>query len=98
MEGYIFHVQGEYIYSVLKELFGDGIFLADGDRWRHQRKLASYEFSTRNLREFSSTVFRENAVKLAGKVSDAVAASKALEMQVWLMLFPRMCLFSINIR
>ncbi|KAJ8650113.1 hypothetical protein MRB53_003136 [Persea americana] len=73
--------KGEYIYSVLKELFGDGIFLADGDIWRHQRKLASYEFSTRNLREFSSTVFRENAVKLTGKVSDAVAASKALEVQ-----------------
>ncbi|KAJ8650112.1 hypothetical protein MRB53_003135 [Persea americana] len=77
--------KGEYICSVLKELFGDGIFLADGDRWRHQRKLASYEFSTRNLREFSSTVFRENAEKLAGKVSVAVAASKAFEIQDLLM-------------
>ncbi|KAK4436344.1 cytochrome [Sesamum alatum] len=51
----------------LKDLFGDGIFAVDGKKWRHQRKLASYEFSAKVLRDFSSSVFRSNAAKLALK-------------------------------
>jgi cytochrome P450 len=48
----------------MKDLFGNGIFATDGEKWQHQRKLASHEFSTRVLRDFSSGVFRINAAKL----------------------------------
>ena len=68
----------------MKDLFGDGIFAADGDKWRHQRKLASYEFSTKVLRDFSSGVFRINAAKLAEKISSAAANRTTIDMQVFL--------------
>ncbi|KAK2631152.1 hypothetical protein EUGRSUZ_L03322, partial [Eucalyptus grandis] len=57
--------KGRYNYSLLKDLLGDGIFAVDGDKWRQQRKVSSYEFSTKVLRDFSSEVFRRNAAKLA---------------------------------
>ncbi|GMN22322.1 hypothetical protein TIFTF001_050195 [Ficus carica] len=53
----------------MADLFGQEIFLADGEAWRHQRKLASSEFSTRVLRDFSIIVFRSNAAKLVRVVS-----------------------------
>ncbi|KAL6004724.1 hypothetical protein ACLOJK_005279 [Asimina triloba] len=58
--------KGEHNCGILRDLFGDGIFTSDGDGWRQQRKLASFEFFTRVLRDFSCHVFRKNAVKLAG--------------------------------
>ena len=69
----------------MRDLFGDGIFSVDGDKWRHQRKLASFEFSTKVLRDFSTAVFRTNAAKLASKVSVAALAKQTMNLQViWL--------------
>ena len=64
------------------DLFGNGIFAADGDLWRHQRKLASFEFSTKVLRDFSTAVFRSNTAKLVTKVSDASANKQIISLQV----------------
>ena len=61
--------KGDNTPEITADLFGEGIFLADGEAWRHQRKLASSEFSTRVLRDFSCIVFRRNAAKLARVVS-----------------------------
>lgn len=75
-------LQGDYNLGIMSDLFGDGIFAVDGEKWRHQRKLASYEFSTRVLRDFSTNVFRVNAAKLVSKVSVAAVAAKRIELQV----------------
>ncbi|CAI0547113.1 unnamed protein product [Linum tenue] len=56
--------KGDYNLGIMSDLFGDGIFATDGDKWRHQRKLASHEFSTKVLRDFSTNVFKVNAAKL----------------------------------
>ncbi|MFS7960780.1 putative abieta-7,13-dien-18-ol hydroxylase [Helianthus anomalus] len=55
--------------------------MVDGDKWRHQRKLASFEFSTRNLHDFSYVVFRSNGVKLAKKISLLAAADETMNLQ-----------------
>ncbi|KAK1307297.1 hypothetical protein QJS10_CPA10g00745 [Acorus calamus] len=73
--------KGECNYIVVKDLLGDGIFSVDGEKWRHQRKLASYEFSTKVLRDFSSVVFRGNASKLVHKVSDAANTGSSVDLQ-----------------
>ncbi|KAK4280463.1 hypothetical protein QN277_012087 [Acacia crassicarpa] len=73
--------KGEYQYTLLKDLLGDGIFTVDGEKWRKQRKTASYQFSTRILRDFSSSVFKSTAVKLAAMVSEASSSNEMLEMQ-----------------
>uniref|UniRef100_A0ACD6AJ25 Uncharacterized protein n=1 Tax=Avena sativa TaxID=4498 RepID=A0ACD6AJ25_AVESA len=61
--------KGRTHHDVLQDLLGDGIFNVDGDKWRHQRKVASFEFSTRVLREYSTGVFRDTAAELAGIVA-----------------------------
>nr|XP_043631595.1 cytochrome P450 704C1-like [Erigeron canadensis] len=71
---FVNYTKGEHNNGIMRDLFGEGIFAVDGDKWRHQRKLASYEFSTKNLRDFSSDVFRINAAKLAKKISLLAAA------------------------
>ncbi|WJX24664.1 hypothetical protein P8452_13747 [Trifolium repens] len=58
-----------------------------GKGWYHhsvledQRKSASYQFSTKLLKEFSSSVFKSNAVKLAGIVSEAAFSNNIIELQ-----------------
>ncbi|CAN6229252.1 unnamed protein product [Urochloa humidicola] len=61
--------KGNTLHGLAEDLLGDGIFNVDGAKWRHQRKVASHEFSTRVLREFSSAVFRDTALELAGIVA-----------------------------
>ncbi|KAL2324462.1 hypothetical protein Fmac_023520 [Flemingia macrophylla] len=73
--------KGWYHHSVLSDFLGDSIFTLDGEKWRHQRKAASYQFSTKMLRDFSCSVFKSNAVKLAGKVSEAAISNNIIEMQ-----------------
>ncbi|XP_044467908.1 cytochrome P450 704C1-like isoform X2 [Mangifera indica] len=73
--------KGLYAYNIFNDLLGDGIFAVDGDKWKHQRKLASYEFSTKILRDFSSGVFKGTAVKLARILSEISASNQSLDMQ-----------------
>lgn len=58
-------------------------FAIDGKKWRHQRKLASYEFSAKVLRDFSCSVFRSNAAKLASKVYVEALANREMDLQVY---------------
>ncbi|KAI3918107.1 hypothetical protein MKX01_041427 [Papaver californicum] len=71
--------KGWYNYNNLKDLLGDGIFAVDGEKWRHQRKTSSYEFSTRVLRDFSSLVFQKNAAKLARVVSENANSNLSID-------------------
>ncbi|KAH0768127.1 hypothetical protein KY285_003998 [Solanum tuberosum] len=73
--------KGWYNYSILKDLFGDGIFTVNGDKWQGQRKLSSHEFSTRVLRDFSSAVFRRNVAKLAHVLSEAANSNTTVDIQ-----------------
>eukprot|EP01018_Ginkgo_biloba_P035411 Gb_12228 [translate_table: standard] len=50
--------KGEPFTAILHDLLGRGIFNADGDAWKFQRKVASYEFSSRSLRNFTFEVVR----------------------------------------
>ncbi|ERN19434.1 cytochrome P450 704C1 [Amborella trichopoda] len=88
--------KGKYQHEVLKDLFGDGIFAVDGERWKTQRKLASYEFSTKVLREFSCKVFCKNAVKLAGKISEAAKSHLIMDIQDLLMKATMDSLFKVG--
>ncbi|KAF8776441.1 hypothetical protein HU200_003143 [Digitaria exilis] len=48
--------KGDVYRSYMDVLLGDGIFNADGELWRKQRKTASFEFASKNLRDFSAIV------------------------------------------
>ncbi|KAJ9171292.1 hypothetical protein P3X46_014680 [Hevea brasiliensis] len=77
--------KGMYNQDIVTDLFGEGIFAVDGDKWRQQRKLASFEFSTRILRDFSCSVFRRNAAKLVRLMSEIAIAERVFDMQDVLM-------------
>ncbi|CAK9135198.1 unnamed protein product [Ilex paraguariensis] len=73
--------KGRFHHNVLMDLLGDGIFTVDGKNWQQQRKTLSYEFSTRMLRDFSSTIFRTKAAKLAQIVSESASSNQIIEIQ-----------------
>ncbi|GAB4844392.1 hypothetical protein Ancab_037756 [Ancistrocladus abbreviatus] len=74
--------KGKYNRDIVSDLFGEGIFAVNGEKWRQQRKLASFEFSTRVLRDFSCSVFRRSAVKLAGLVSEFAKANQVFDIHL----------------
>lgn len=65
----------------MKDLLGNGIFAVDGEKWRHQRKEASYVFSKSVLRDYSSSVFRSNSAKLASVISEAASSNSTIDIQ-----------------
>ncbi|XP_076903371.1 cytochrome P450 704C1-like [Bidens hawaiensis] len=77
--------KGEGNKDIITDLFGNGIFAVDGVMWKQQRKLASFEFSNRVLRDFSCSVFRKNAAKLVGVVSKLSEANEVFDIQDLLM-------------
>uniref|UniRef100_A0A2P2P4M7 Cytochrome P450 n=1 Tax=Rhizophora mucronata TaxID=61149 RepID=A0A2P2P4M7_RHIMU len=66
----------------MEVLLGDGIFNSDGEQWRKQRKTASFEFASKSLRDFSTSVFREYSIKLSSILSQASFHSQEVDMQV----------------
>ncbi|KAM0961643.1 hypothetical protein FF1_021016 [Malus domestica] len=84
--------KGEVYRSYMEVLLGDGIFNVDGELWRKQRKTASFEFASKNLRDFSTVVFRDYSLKLHSILSRASFQGQQIDMQELLM---RMTLDSI---
>ncbi|CAN6466454.1 unnamed protein product [Victoria cruziana] len=88
--------KGAYFQEVLKDLLGDGIFVVDGQKWRHQRKVASYEFSTKVLRDFSSVVFRRNAAVLAQKILESAEADLPMDIHELFTKFSMDSIFEVG--
>ncbi|PWA84611.1 cytochrome P450 704B1 [Artemisia annua] len=84
--------KGEVYHSYMEVLLGEGIFNSDGENWRKQRKTSSFEFASKNLRDFSTVVFREYSLKLSSILSQAAFKHQQLDIQELLM---RMTLDSI---
>lgn len=74
--------KGQYNQDIWTDLFGQGIFVVDGDKWRQQRKLASFEFSTRVLRDFSCSVFRKKTAKLVKTIYEFSKHNQVFDIQV----------------
>lgn len=66
----------------MEVLLGDGIFNVDGELWRKQRKTASFEFASKNLRDYSAKVFREYSLKLSSILTQASCHNQEIDMQV----------------
>lgn len=66
----------------MEVLLGDGIFNSDGELWRKQRKTASFEFASKNLRDFSTVVFKEYSLKLFSILCQASFKDQQVDMQV----------------
>ncbi|KAI7891571.1 cytochrome P450 [Mucor mucedo] len=51
------YVKGPQLNNAMGDLFGHGIFNANGDRWKYQRKTASHIFNVKNFRDHFTEVF-----------------------------------------
>ncbi|KAK7390091.1 hypothetical protein VNO78_25390 [Psophocarpus tetragonolobus] len=72
---------GKYSQDIVSDLFGEGIFAVDGDKWRQQRKLVSYELSIKVLRDFTCSVFRRNSAKVVRIISEFSLQGQDFDMQ-----------------
>ncbi|PUZ67014.1 hypothetical protein GQ55_3G396100 [Panicum hallii var. hallii] len=66
--------KGKPFTEVLGDLLGGGIFNADGEAWRAQRKLVSHEFTARALREKVGAALEAEARARLVPALDAAAA------------------------
>ncbi|OWM69152.1 cytochrome P450 94A1-like [Punica granatum] len=82
------YIKGSRYHDVLRELLGDGIFAVDGHLWAAQRKVASYEFSTRSLKHFiADTVNFEITHRLIPFLSEACDENRVIDLQQVLQKF-----------
>ncbi|KAI8344757.1 cytochrome P450 [Chlamydoabsidia padenii] len=51
------YIKGSLFHYAVSPLLGHGIFNANGERWRYQRKTAAIIFNVKNLRDYFTDVF-----------------------------------------
>lgn len=73
--------KGNAFTTILHDLLGKGIFNADGETWRLQRKVASYEFNSRLLRNFVLRVVEEVTDRLLPILHNASETGRCLDLQ-----------------
>ncbi|GLJ18902.1 hypothetical protein SUGI_0337750 [Cryptomeria japonica] len=74
--------KGHTFNEILHDLLGNGIFNADGEPWRMQRKIASYEFNTKSLRNFIvDCVQAETTDRLLPLLEQACQSGSVLDFQ-----------------
>lgn len=91
--------KGPRFASLLHDFLGRGIFNADGEAWRAQRKVASHEFSTRSLRAFvARCVHAELHGRLLPLLRRAAASGAPLDLQDALerFAFDNICLVAFD--
>lgn len=75
--------KGERQVFVLGDMLGRGIFLADGESWASQRKVASRLFTHRALRDSMTSTVREHTLDLLPLLSRSANDQKPLDL-FWL--------------
>ncbi|CAM6012359.1 unnamed protein product [Sphagnum balticum] len=84
--------KGKLIQERFEDWVGHGIFNVDGEEWKHQRKVATAEFASSKLRDFSVHVYRSEALKLVQVLSIAAKSHQTVDLQD---LFMRLTLDTI---
>ncbi|KAI9275548.1 cytochrome P450 [Phascolomyces articulosus] len=67
------YIKGPEFHAALGDLFGDGIFNANGEEWRYQRKTASLVFNVKNFQNHFTNVFVQEMEFMSKNVLDIAA-------------------------
>lgn len=88
----------EPIYAEFKDLLGEGIFNVDGYKWRDQRKIASHEFSKRNLNQKAFSVFEECSDVLCKRLDKLCETNEVFDLQniMFRMTMDSICLIAFG--
>ncbi|CAO3570767.1 unnamed protein product [Mortierella alpina] len=75
------YVKGPMARVNLEPLVGQGIFSADGEHWKWQRKLASNIFSVKAFRHYTSDVFCREGQAVIEYLNTVADTGRAVDMQ-----------------
>ncbi|XP_062029813.1 cytochrome P450 CYP94D108-like [Rosa rugosa] len=92
--------KGELFIYLLRDFLGGGIFNADGELWKVQRKTASYAFNTKSLRNFvMDNVSFEIHTRLVPLLARAAETGCRLDLQDVLerFAFDNICKMAFNV-
>ncbi|GAN06283.1 cytochrome P450 704C1-like isoform X1 [Mucor ambiguus] len=64
------YIKGPEFHSGMMDLFGDGIFNANGEEWKFQRKTASAIFNVKNFRDQFTDVFIKELLIMQDEIFD----------------------------
>ncbi|CAO0792861.1 unnamed protein product [Mucor circinelloides] len=67
------YIKGPEFHASLVSLFGNGIFNANGEDWKYQRKTASHIFNVKNFRDHFTDVFVEEIEFMSSHIWDKAA-------------------------
>ncbi|KAI9323448.1 cytochrome P450 [Dichotomocladium elegans] len=67
------YIKGQQMKNAMGDLFGHGIFVANGEQWKYQRKAASLIFNVANFRDLFTEVFVEELHVMAKRIFDKKA-------------------------
>ncbi|KAF9438569.1 hypothetical protein BGZ76_006789 [Entomortierella beljakovae] len=79
--------KGPRLRKLLGPLVGQGIFGADGEHWRWQRKLTSQIFNVKSFRTYTSDVFCRESNLVIDYLSKAADTDKVVDLQNIFYLF-----------
>ncbi|KAL2651540.1 hypothetical protein R1flu_019668 [Riccia fluitans] len=92
--------KGETVLEAFKPLLGDGIFNADGEVWKFQRKVAVTEFSSKTMRDFIiDLIQRETYNRLLPLLAKAHSEGSVIDIQDVFMRFgfDNICLLAFGL-
>jgi cytochrome P450 len=87
------YVKGKIFRDRLYPILGDGIFAADGNHWKFQRKLGAKVFTTRAFKEIFETTFLDNIGVLVDLLRQNANQNLTIDMHDVLHRF-----FMVNVR
>ncbi|XP_058090288.1 cytochrome P450 86B1 [Magnolia sinica] len=92
--------KGKFFRSTVRDLLGDGIFNADDDTWRHQRKTASIEFHSAEFRNLTAESLLELVhARLLPVLESSADSGVALNLQDLLLrlTFDNVCMIAFGV-
>ncbi|CAO3649321.1 unnamed protein product [Cunninghamella echinulata] len=69
------YVKSPQLNEITSELLGHGIFNANGEIWKYQRKTASHIFNVKNFRDHFTEVFLDHIHYITDKMLDVAATN-----------------------
>ncbi|KAF9624040.1 hypothetical protein IFM89_007738 [Coptis chinensis] len=92
--------KGEYFRNTVRDLLGDGIFSADDETWRRQRKTASVEFHSSEFRNMTAESLIELVhCRLLPVLEDSIEQSTSIDLQDVLLrlTFDNVCMIAFGV-
>ncbi|KAG0365389.1 cytochrome P450 [Gamsiella multidivaricata] len=75
------YIKGNVFSDQLRDIFGTGIFVSDGERWRWHRRISSNIFTAKMYRQVTGGAFIESARALCSVFDRNEALGKPMDLQ-----------------